>query len=479
MAKRHWWRSLLARVTLTYVIGALLLSSTVAGATYLLTQNRLLAFRQSQHRQQAYFNATDLSLRLEALPEDPAEVEGSFYDNALGGLLHPNGSSSLLLLENGEPRSPNLTPNDLPDSIIAKIQAGELSVAEQVYDMADGTPAYVVGIAIDDIIYFEMLRLTELEDTLASLRVILVGVAALASLAGAMLGYYSARRALAPVPRISGAARAIAGGDFSTKLDLQADRNLAVLSEAFNEMVDALKDRIEREQRFTSDVSHELRSPLMTLIASVEVLERRKESLPHVAQQAVDLLSQDLRRFQRLVEDLLEISRLEAGAVQLQLSRFRLAEFLENVLAQSRSAHVSLDYAVADAQVSITADKRRLAQVLTNLIENAEKYGDGVAGVSFEVIGETVQIVVDDGGPGVPADQRERIFERFGRVGAAAGNRASATGFGLGLSLVAEHARIHGGSVWVTDRIDGQHGARFVVQLPLGEHVDVLEEMAV
>ncbi|MCP4224253.1 MAG: HAMP domain-containing histidine kinase [Actinomycetia bacterium] len=185
-----------------------------------------------------------------------------------------------------------------------------------------------------------------------------------------------------------------------------------------------------------------------------------------------------MERFQRLVEDLLEISRLEAGAVKLQLSRFRLAEFLVNVLAQSKCAHVELNFSEDDAQTSITADKRRLAQVMTNLLENAEKYGNEISGVSFEVVGRKVQIVVDDTGPGVPADQRERIFERFRRQGATAGNRATATGFGLGLSLVAEHARIHGGKVWVTDRIDGQHGARFVVELPLGEHIDVIEEMA-
>jgi len=208
------------------------------------------------------------------------------------------------------------------------------------------------------------------------------------------------------------------------------------------------------------------------------VLERRKESLPDVAQQAVDLLSSDLRRFQRLVEDLLEISRLEAGAVKLQLSRFNLVEFLENVIAQSRSPHIELLYSEADANTAVTADKRRLFQVMTNLIDNADKYGGGATGVSFEVSGPNIQIVVDDAGPGVPADQRDRIFERFGRIGTAAGNRSSATGFGLGLSLVAEHVRIHGGSVWVTDRIDGEHGARFVVQLPVGEHIDVLEEMA-
>jgi len=481
---RRVWQSLLARVTLTYAIGALLLSSIMAGASFVLAQNQLLADREGQHLEQVIFNAKDIRERLEALtPETAAEEVGTFYENAFKGLPHPNGSQSIVLLPDGDTKSLSLTRPDIPAPIVGKIRAGT-QVAEQRYEKADRSISYMVGVRLDDvpfydgdgIIYYETVSLAELESTLGSLRVILAGVAVISSLAGAMLGYYSARRALAPVGRISGAAMAIAGGDLTTKLDLQADRDLSILSDAFNNMVDAVATRIEREERFTSDVSHELRSPLMTLAASVEVLERRKESLPDVAQQAVDLLSQDLHRFQRLVEDLLEVSRLEAGAVKLQLSRFKLAEFLENVIAQTKSAYVEISFSGRDANSSITADKRRLAQVMTNLIENAEKYGNGPSGVSFEVIGDKVRIIVEDDGPGVPASQRERIFERFRRMGA--GNRASGTGFGLGLSLVAEHARLHGGSVWVTDRTDGRHGAQFVVQLPLGEHVDVVEEMA-
>ncbi|MCP4222537.1 MAG: HAMP domain-containing protein, partial [Actinomycetia bacterium] len=312
-SKGRWWQGLLARVTLAYAIGALLLSLTVAGATFLLAQNRLLTFRQDELRQQAYFNAEDLRVRMESFPEDAEiDIQDDYWDVVLEGMRHPNGSQPLILLAEGDVKSEVLTRVDIPPDMIAYIRAGT-DVAHQRYRTPEGAPAYVVGIEVDDLIYYEVLRLTELEATLDSLRTILIVVTLASSVAGAMLGYYSARRALAPVPRISGAARAIAAGDFTARLELQADPNLDVLSAAFNEMVDAVGDRIDREQRFTSDVSHELRSPLMTLTASVEVLERRMDSLPHVAQQAVELLSQDLERFQRLVEDLLEISRLEAG----------------------------------------------------------------------------------------------------------------------------------------------------------------------
>ncbi len=399
------------------------------------------------------------------------------YTDLLGELRRTNGSLAGLKLGAEGFRSQTLQRDDVPIQLLS-LQESETNPAQLRYEDETGAH-YAMAVHFDDldVTYIEILSLAPVESTLSSLRLILAGVAAAAALGGALLGYYSAKAALSPIPRISTRARALAGGDFSTKLDLRdQDRDLAVLADAFNDMIGAVAERIERERRFTTDVSHELRSPLMTLAASVEVLERRKESLPQVAQQAIDLLSHDLERFRRLVEDLLEVSRMEAGAVQLQMSRFRVVEFLENVIYQSRTPHLELRYDPDDAQVSITADKRRLAQVITNLLENAEKYGDGATGVRYEVVGENVQIIVADSGPGVPADQRERIFERFGRI--EAGNRASAPGFGLGLSLVAEHVRLHGGRVWVTDRVDGERGARFVVQLPIGEHVDVIEEMA-
>jgi two-component system, OmpR family, sensor histidine kinase MtrB len=456
----------------------------VATATFALASSQLLSEAQHQHREQAYYNAKDVRQSLQSLENltSPAIDEETqiLIGQTLEQLQRPNGSRQGIQLDaNRRFFSPFILEGELPDELKEAVTT-KYDVADMLIDV-DGEISYAVGIHIRSIgaTYYEVRSLADLQSTLNLLRAILFGVAALASAAGAMLGYYSARRALAPVSRISSAATAIASGDYSTKLDLQDDRDLARLGNAFNEMVDAVRQRIERERQFTSDVSHELRSPLMTLTASVEVLERRKESLPDVAQQAIELLSHDLERFQRLVEDLLEISRMEAGAVQLQLSQFKLLEFLDNVMTQSRSPHLLMNFTPGCPDLVITADKRRLAQVMVNLIDNAEKYGGGATGISYEVIGDDVQIVVEDNGTGVPAAERDRIFERFARMVGVAGNRSAATsGFGLGLSLVAEHIRLHEGSVWVTDRIDGQHGARFVVQLPVGADQDMVEEMA-
>ena len=111
------------------------------------------------------------------------------------------------------------------------------------------------------------------------------------------------------------------------------------------------------------------------------------------------------------------------------------------------------------------ADKRRLSRVIANLLDNAAKYGDGATRVQLRKDDDNVLIAVEDNGPGVPPEDRESIFYRFNR-GSRAGRRLDVDGVGLGLALVAEHVRLHGGSVWVEDRANGEQGSRFVIELP-------------
>jgi signal transduction histidine kinase len=332
-----------------------------------------------------------------------------------------------------------------------------------------GKPALAVGIPIPaaGAEYFEIVDLDDLQKTLDQLGISLLGASAVTTLAGAGIGWWVSRRALRPLADVSQAAEAIAGGRLDTRLESVADPDLGTLAASFNEMAQALQDRIERDARFASDVSHELRSPLMTLSAAVNVLETRRDEMPERAQSALDLLIVEVGRFSQLVEDLLEISRYDAGAVRLELDEVRLAEFVMQAVAASsdgRSVPVELDSELAG--VMAQADKRRLARVIANLLDNARKYGDGATSVSLRRVEDGVQIAVEDEGPGVPEDERGLIFERFAR-GGGAGRRGSGDGVGLGLALVAEHVRLHGGQVWVEGRLDGREGARFVVELPV------------
>jgi len=322
-----------------------------------------------------------------------------------------------------------------------------------------------------DAAYFEIVPLDELEGTLESLGISLVGAALVTTLAGAGLGWWAARRVLRPLAGIGDAARSIAEGELKTRVEASEDPDLAALATSFNEMAGALEERIERDARFASNVSHELRSPLTTLSASITVLENHRADMPKRAQAALDLMVADVNRFRQLIEDLLEISRFDAGVMHLDLDEVRVAELVMQAVSTSTDADIPLDIDAELAGVFVQADKRRLVRVIANLLDNAAKYAGGASRVELRQVDGNVQIAVEDEGPGIPEDDRLRIFDRFSR-GLAAGRRSTSDGVGLGLSLVAEHVRLHGGGVWVEDCADGKPGARFVVVLPAAKRTD-------
>jgi signal transduction histidine kinase len=310
--------------------------------------------------------------------------------------------------------------------------------------------------------------LQDVEDALDALGVSLLGASLVTTLAGAGLGWWASRRALRPLSGVSSAATALAAGRLDTRLEPSDDPDLRSITASFNDMAQALQDRIERDARFASDVSHELRSPLMTLAASIEVMDNQREDLPERARAALDLMVGDIDRFQALVEDLLEISRFDAGVVRLELEEVHLAELVMQAVSHSTDADVPVELDAELAGVVVQADKRRIVRVIANLLDNASKYGGGATSVSLRQAEDGVQIAVEDRGEGVPEEDRELIFNRFNR-GSVAGRRGSSEGVGLGLALVAEHVNLHGGRVWVEDRRDGEPGARFVVELPVEE----------
>jgi signal transduction histidine kinase len=261
------------------------------------------------------------------------------------------------------------------------------------------------------------------------------------------------------------AARAIASGELNTRIETTDASDLLVLATSFNSMVDALQDRIAREARFTSDVAHELRSPLTTLATAMSVIESRRDELSDRSQRALDLLTEEVKRFRVLVTDLLEISRVDAKVDALSESLVEVGPLLGNSLENAGAGDVVVTIDEESAHRWLYVDKRRFERIITNLVENAERYGGGVTAVVVDSDDARVRICVDDDGPGVPEDERDRIFDRFARGTLTAGSRGLGGGSGLGLALVAEHVKVHNGRVWVEEAPSG--GARFVVELPL------------
>jgi two-component system, OmpR family, sensor histidine kinase MtrB len=447
-----------ARITLAFGLGALLLSALLAGTTYALTRSNLIEQREDAALTASYFNARRVQAGLPALPED-------ILDN-LGSLA----ASNPFVYQDGEfwNIQAGLSEDDLPIELRQAVIRDGMPVM-MTFDL-DGAPYLGIGIPLPRVTevraaYFELVELREVESTLRALGISLLGASGITTAAGVALGLWASRRALRPLADVSQAAEAIAGGRLDTRLESVEDPDLGTLASSFNEMAQALQERIERDARFASDVSHELRSPLMTMAAAVDVLEGQRDELPHRGQQALDLVTGEVDRFRQLVEDLLEISRYDAGAVRLDLEDVRLAEFVLQAVDHSGHRVVPIELDAGLLGVVVRADKRRLARVLANLLDNAAKYGEGATAVSMRAVDGGVQLAVEDRGPGVAPEERAQIFDRFNR-GGVAGRRGASEGVGLGLALVAEHVRLHGGRVWVEGRADGEPGARFVVELP-------------
>jgi len=454
-----------ARITLSFALGAALLSALLAGTTLGLTRQSIIGQREASATRQAYLNARFMRTQLESATSPKDLIE------RLSSLEAPNGSRPVLRVGKGPSARwvalvAQFGEDALPQSLRRTVDSG--TPARMRIDV-DGDPQLAIGIPLpgSSAAYYEFVSLAETESTLRSLSVSLFGAALVTTLAGAGLGLWSSRRTLRPLSDVSLAAEAIAGGRLDTRLGEIDDPDLGVLVTSFNHMAAALEQRVDRDGRFASDVSHELRSPLMTLSASIEVLASRRQEMPDAsAQAAIDLMVADVERFKQLVEDLLEISRFDAGAARLQLSEIRLGELVTQAVSWSSDKNVPVELDSELAGVVIRVDKRRLVRVIANLLDNAEKYAGGATRVSLEKVTDGVRIAVEDAGPGVPEEERQLVFQRFSR-GTGANRRSGSQGVGLGLSLVAEHVGLHGGKVWVEDRPDGEPGARFVAELPV------------
>lgn len=446
-----------------YGLGAALLAAVMSITTFGLTRENLLKQREDTAVAQSIRNANTLAEQL-----DPT-LDTKAIEQLIGSLPTPEGAQPLLQYRNAWYAKSSLKfgQDDVPQAL--KDEAAGDQPA-RMRTSVEGNPVLVVEVPISSLgaSYFEGASLLDLQRTLEGLAISLVGASALTTLAGCLIGFWASRRVFTPLQDVGRAAEAIAGGRLDTRLPVGEDPDLDLISVPFNEMAQTLEDRIDRDARFASEVSHELRSPLMTLAASAEVLENSRDEMPDRARTALDLMSADIDRFQQLVEDLLEISRFDVGAIKLHLEDVLIAEMVIQAVNVVGGAGVPVRYDEAVNDVVVRVDKRRFARVLANLLDNAQKYAGGATGVSVTRHDDTVRIAVEDEGTGVAEDEREIIFDRFSR-GSESGNRSTDSGVGLGLALVDEHIRLHGGRVWVEDRPDGHPGARFVVELPIVE----------
>lgn len=437
------------RVTLFFSLTALVASLALAVVTYAVARSVLIEQREETARTQAATNAkTVFDLLLDDQQFDMRDLRTEGEGFAL--LIESDGESAVTDISRSQ--------DDFPAELFVTVGLG--SSAQQRYEL-DGIPYVAVGIDMPAVKakYFEALSMESTESNLQAIATALIIGSIVTIVMAGVLGWWTSRRLLRPLSRVATAAGEIASGGLDARLPAESDPDLDRLASSFNEMADAVQTRIEREARFASDVSHELRSPITALTAAVEVLDGRRTDLPERTQQALDVVVSQVRRFDSMVMDLLELSRIDAGSTELHREDVDPRDLIPRIAQRYGFGEVPVEF---DRKVPalVKIDKLRFERILANLLENAREHGGGPVRVSVEMRGRHAFVLgVDDAGPGVARGERSRIFERFAR-GSAARHRV---GTGLGLSLVAEHAHAHGGEAWVEDRSGG--GARFLVSI--------------
>ncbi len=442
-------------MTFAFAFGAFAVSTLLALGTYFAARHQLVEQREQTAARQAFADA--------ALVRDSLLTSGAQVSDVLGSLSPPSGAVIFVRFE-GEWYSSSLDRlgPELTEGVQSVVADGSVGVG---WTDATAPNSVVVGVPLPavDAQYYEVVRADELDRTLSTLALALGTGALLTTLAGALVGRASVRRVLAPLNDVATAATRVAAGDVTTRLDDGDDPDLAPLVEAFNDMVDAVHDRIERDARFAADVSHELRTPVTTLTTSLSLLEGAPD-LPPRAASAVRLMSDELTRFRRALEDLLVLGRLDADVRENERIPHAVGDLVRQaVLLAGGTADLVVPEPADVLGARVVVDRAQVLRALANLLRNAELHGGGVARVRVVGSGASVEVRVEDAGPGVAQAERERVFERFAR----AGGQKAGTGSGLGLSIVQQTVHNHDGQVWCEPVPDG--GAAFVVRLPTVE----------
>jgi two-component system sensor histidine kinase MtrB len=442
------------RLTLAFVLVGAATGAVLVASSFLAI---------STYRQRSFVRAARREAELGMLP-GPARFSPQRLDDLMQEYRRRGGFETVVSSPAGEvSSSPALSLASLPPDFADRIKGGQLEEAEtsvggRPYLLLGGTP-----LAGTELFFF--FPETDLRRGVRDFAVVLLLGWGVAVLASAAFGNVVARRTLRPVRAAAAASQALAEGLLDTRLAASRDE-FGQWADAFNRMADALAAKIQalsesqdRERRFTSDVAHELRTPLSAMVSAAGMLGEELDTLPPSAQRAAALLVKDVSRLSDLVQELLELARLDAGQVSVQLERLQVADALAAVTrVWSHEDHGIV--MTVEAGLEVVADRARFRRVMSNLISNAVRHGGGEVTIRARHLDGNVAIEVADRGPGIPPASLQRIFDRFYKEDTA----RSAAGSGLGLAIAMEHARVQGGALRAANQPGG--GACFTFTLP-------------
>lgn len=451
-------RSLRFRIAATFIVGTLVVSGGVAVATYLLVSRQLTQERVNSALRLSYSKMSTATETIQNVGKTKPVTAALIRD-----VLQRQGDVVVVGVDKvAAASSANFDEKDIPPALREAVKERKVGLATTT----EGPRRLVFGSFIPESneskgeIYFTY-SLATVDRVMDLMRKIFLAVIAGAALAAGAVGIRLASATIRPLRLTAEAARGVAGGDLSTRLEVAGEDELAQLSSAFNQMTAALEERMARERRFVADVSHELRTPLTTLKTSIDFLADRVDDMPPKFLRPMALAAEEVRSLQRLVDDLLELSRMEAGGVMVASEEVDLVNFASEVTRRrAPGANVSV---TGPPILIVRTDKTRLERVVGNLLENAVFHGGDLVEIGLERNDGVALITVRDHGPGIDPEKLPRIFERFWR-GDTSRMRDGRIGSGLGLSIARENAIVIGADIDVAS--EPGYGTRFEVRIP-------------
>lgn len=378
--------------------------------------------------------------------------------------------------------SPFLTGKMIPNEL-RKIVRGDTNTHSSYQAITNSfgltSEVLVVGnqILVPQVGKYELYLLFNLENQSKTLQIVsnsLIGTGSALVLLVALVTTLVVRQVVRPVREAAKTAEALAAGDLGKRMDIHGDDEIARLGSAFNEMANSLQMQINRlenlsnvQQRFVGDVTHELRTPLTTLRMAAGLIHSSKKSFDPTLQRSVELMMMQLDRFERLLEDLLEISRFDAEVAAIEPVEFDICNVITNsiddlrMVASDVGIHIEL-VRPADS-IYIKGDIRRVERIMRNLLTNAIDHAEGKPiNVTVRQDDHAVAVSVRDLGIGLDKESAQRVFDRFWRADPSRSRTRGGTG--LGLSMALEDARLHNGELEVYG--EPGKGANFVLTLP-------------
>jgi two-component system sensor histidine kinase MtrB len=375
-----------------------------------------------------------------------------------------------------------LDPKSIPASLSDRVRKGK-DITYQYINMHYISGINVPGLAIGQKVQipnagqYEMyivFSLANQEMTLNLINTYLLIAGIILLLLITLITWVVVRQVLKPVREAARIATEFTAGDFSQRMKVYSQDEISTLGNAFNEMAESLEQQIARlenlsrvQQRFVSDVSHELRTPLTTLRMASEVIHAAKDSFDPTVTRSAELLVAQLDRFERLLEDLLEVSRFDAEVAVLEAVDFDIVQLVnrcaEDLALVAKGRKTQIFIKSAESAVMIKADIRRVERILRNLLANAIDHAEELQiDVQIEASDHDVAVGVRDYGVGLDESALTRVFDRFWRADPSRARTRGGTG--LGLSIALEDARLHNGELEAWGRPG--RGAHFVVTLP-------------